>query len=198
MASPRRIGTEHSKTRTALLDAAEHLMVEDGYAAATSRRVAERAGLKPGLVHYYFRTMDDLFIALMRRRVDESLEQQAKALAAPQPLWALWEFHRDTRNTRLAMELSALANHRKALGTELATYASRARTLESDVLSSRMEQYGLDNDPSTAVTLTMVMSGIAHLLVRQQAFGISAGHAETIALVERYLTQFEGERRPES
>ena len=173
-------------------------MVEEGYAAATSRRVAARAGLKPGLVHYYFRTMDDLFIALLRRRVEDSLERQAKALASSQPLWALWEFHRDTTNTRLAMELSALANHRKALGAELAVYASRARVFESDVLSDRLEQYGLGNDPSAAVTLTMVMSGIAHFLVRQQAFGISAGHADTIALVERYLTQFEGERRPDS
>ncbi|MDT5336021.1 MAG: hypothetical protein QOD90_1526, partial [Mycobacterium sp.] len=56
MASDRRIGAPDAKNRGVLLDAAEQLMIEDGYAAVTSRRVAERAGLKPQLVHYYFRT----------------------------------------------------------------------------------------------------------------------------------------------
>ena len=61
----RRIGAESSTTRQALLDAAEQVMREEGYAAVTSRRVAQRAGLKPQLVHYYFRTMDELFLALL-------------------------------------------------------------------------------------------------------------------------------------
>jgi len=67
MASDRRIGGPDAKNRGILLDAAEQLMLEDGSAAVTSRRVAERAGLKPQLVHYYFRTMDDLFIEVFRR-----------------------------------------------------------------------------------------------------------------------------------
>jgi len=42
----------------------------------------------------------------------------------------------------------------------------------------------------------VLMSSISRFLVMEQALGISAGHAETVALVERYLTYFEGERRP--
>ena len=45
MASPRRIGAPDAKNRTVLLDAAESLMLEEGYAAVTSRRVAAQAGL---------------------------------------------------------------------------------------------------------------------------------------------------------
>ena len=70
--SPRRIGAVDSKTRAQLLDAAELLLLEEGYAAVTSRRVAAKAGLKPQLVHYYFRTMDDLFVEVFRRRADEN------------------------------------------------------------------------------------------------------------------------------
>ena len=47
MASPRRIGAQDSKTRALLLEAAERLMLEEGYPAVTSRRVASKAGLKP-------------------------------------------------------------------------------------------------------------------------------------------------------
>ena len=60
----RKIGGESSLTRTALLDAAEKLMRKEGYAAVTSRKLASVAKLTPQLVHYYFRTMDELYLAL--------------------------------------------------------------------------------------------------------------------------------------
>jgi AcrR family transcriptional regulator len=171
-------------------------MLEEGYPAATSRRVAARAGVKPALVHYYFRTMDDLFIALFRRLAERGLERQARALASPQPLWSLWEMVREEPNTAITLELVALANHRKALRAEIALYAERLRNAQVEALSSRLEQYGLRENPSAAVTFMVLMSAISRFLVMEQALGMSAGHAETVALVERYLVQFEGERRP--
>src|SRR5207248_5704599 len=80
--SARRIGAPNSKTRAQLVDAAEQLLLEEGYAAVTSRRVGARAGLKPQLVHYYFRTMDDLFVEIFRRRADENFARFERALAA--------------------------------------------------------------------------------------------------------------------
>ena len=41
----RRIGAEDSATRARLLDVAQQLMLDEGYAAVTSRRVAREAGL---------------------------------------------------------------------------------------------------------------------------------------------------------
>src|SRR5262245_22705522 len=61
---PRRSKVEDSAARTALLDAAEAIMVEDGYAAVSIRRIASQAGLNSALVYYYFDTMDGLFVAL--------------------------------------------------------------------------------------------------------------------------------------
>ena len=63
------------ETRTALLDAAQEIMLEDGYAAVTTRRIATKAGVNSALVYYYFDTMDDLFIELFRRGADRSLER---------------------------------------------------------------------------------------------------------------------------
>ena len=142
MTSARRIGAPDAKNRGVLLDAAEQLMLEEGYAAVTSRRVAEKAGLKPQLVHYYFRTMDDLFLAVFRRRAEEGLEVQAQVLQAPQPLWALWRFSTDPAATAITMEFMALANHRKALRAEIAYYAERFREEQRKALSTVLERYG--------------------------------------------------------
>src|SRR5580700_3956536 len=119
MPSGRRIGAPDAKNRGVLLDAAEQLMLEEGYAAVTSRRVAAQAGLKPQLVHYYFRTMDDLFLAVFRRRAEENVTRAERALATDGSLRALWQLNADPRGARFNIEFVALANHRKAIRTEM-------------------------------------------------------------------------------
>src|SRR3954447_7710229 len=86
----RRLGGVDSKTREELLDAAEQLMLEEGYAAVTSRRVGAKAGLSPQLVHYYFRTMDDLFLEVFRRRADEGLARFERAIESRPTLRTVW------------------------------------------------------------------------------------------------------------
>src|ERR1700732_219330 len=120
MPSGRRIGAPDAKNRGVLLDAAEQLMLEEGYAAVTSRRLADKAGLKPQLVHYYFRTMDDLFLEVFRRRATENAARVDRALAADDSLRALWQLNADPRGAAFTMEFVALANHRKAIRAEIA------------------------------------------------------------------------------
>src|SRR5262245_33115014 len=109
-------------------------MVEEGYPAVTSRRIAAEAGVNPALVHYYFRTMDDLFLALFRRRAEMGLQQQAAAVASDQPLWALWDQSRNSQGTALTNEFVALANHRKVIRTEIAATVAHYRAEEIKVI----------------------------------------------------------------
>jgi AcrR family transcriptional regulator len=192
----RRLGTETSKTRGALLDAAERLMLEEGYAAVTSRRVAARAGLKPQLVHYYFRTMDDLFLALFRRRADQALERQARAVSSEQPLWSLWELSRDPRGTALTMEFTALANHRKAIRAELLAAAERYRAGLLEGFRSVLARYDLDEVAYPPIVCAVLLTSISTFLVIEQVMlGMSTGHAETVAFVEDLIRRLEGDRR---
>ena len=192
MTSPRRIGSEDSATRAALLDAARQLMFEEGYAAVTSRRVAARAGLKPQLVHYYFRTMDDLFLALVRRGAEQNLERQARALASPQPLRALWELSTDPASTVLTMEMSALANHRKAIRSELAAFAEQFRRLQTEALAAVLERYDVDPDEFPPEALAVLLTSISQVLGLEQAIGVTTGHAAMRGIVERVLDRYEG------
>lgn len=191
MTATRRIGAEDSKTRSELLDAAQHLMLEEGYAAVTSRRVAAKAGLKPQLVHYYFRTMDDLFLALFRRGAEQNLERQARALASPQPLRALWAFSSEPGGAALIQEFSALANHRKPIRAEIAAYAERFRSLQADALASVFAEYAIDPEAFPPDAVLVVITAISRIMGLEERLGVTIGHAETRALVERFLARFE-------
>ncbi|MFC5823783.1 TetR/AcrR family transcriptional regulator [Nonomuraea insulae] len=50
-------------TRRRLLDAAAALVPEVGWGGVTTRLVAERAGVAPGVVHYHFASVTDLLVA---------------------------------------------------------------------------------------------------------------------------------------
>jgi AcrR family transcriptional regulator len=196
MASARRIGGPDAKNRIVLLDAAEQLMLEEGYAAVTSRRVAERAELKPQLVHYYFRTMDELFLAVFRRRAEQGLAAQALALESPQPLWALWRFMTDPSATRLTLEFMGLANHRKALHAEIAHYAQRAREEQTKAITTVLQRYGIDTSEVPAVVWTFFATGASQVLVVERSLGMTLGHTEILEFLEEQIRRLEGEPLP--
>lgn len=196
MTSARRIGAPDAKNRGVLLDAAEQLMLDEGYAAVTSRRVADKAGLKPQLVHYYFRTMDDLFQAIFRRRAEQGLVAQQLALQSEQPLWNLWRFNTDPAGTRLTMEIMGLANHRKALRTEIATYAELFREQETKAFMAALERYGVTEDDVPPVVWAVFATSLSRVLVMEQEIGMSSGHEETLAFVDVWLRRLEGDPLP--
>ncbi|HTH85149.1 helix-turn-helix domain-containing protein [Mycobacterium sp.] len=196
MASARRIGAPDAKNRGVLLDAAEQLLLEEGYAAVTSRRVAERAGLKPQLVHYYFRTMEDLFLEVFRRRAEEGLGVLRTALKSPQPLWALWRFSTMPEATRLTMEFMGLANHRKALRAEIVYYAERFREEQNKAIASALERYGVGTSDVPPVVWTVFATSVSQAIVMERALGMSSGHAETFKYCEEWLRRLEGEPLP--
>jgi len=195
MASKRRVGAENSETRSLLLDAAEQLMMEEGYAAITSRRLAAKAGLRSQLVHYYFSTMDELFFALMRRGSERMFKRQAEALASDQPLWALWDLWSDEPTARLSVEMLALASHRRPIAAEQGRVVEQARALQTAVLSRALRDYGLSPQLCPPVSVTVLIVILASGLGMEGTLGISTGHAETRALVEHFLEKFEGPRK---
>jgi AcrR family transcriptional regulator len=182
----RRFGPETSATRTRLLDVTEQLMLDEGYAAVSTRRVAKNAGLTPGLVHYYFRTTDDLLIALYRRSTERNYERLVAALASEDPVQALWELSSEPMRTTLTLEFLALANHRKAIRAEIVRYAELARTLQVEAMARILK-----TAPQAAVSpfgVTALIVVIARGLTMEENVGITTGHEEARELVEWLLS----------
>ncbi|MCV7238860.1 TetR/AcrR family transcriptional regulator [Mycolicibacterium celeriflavum] len=183
-------GGRESATRSALIEATAQVMLEEGYAAATSRRVAAKAGVKPALVHYYFPSMDDLFLAVLREGAEANLARQREAVAAHEPLHALWRLN-STHGARLFMEFMALANHRKAIRSEIAAYAERFGIVEEDVVAEAMKAHGADVEAFPPIVMSMIVTSLARIVLLERGLGITRGHAEAEAFIERYLDRFE-------
>lgn len=194
MATPRRVGAAGSATRAAIIEAAEKVIREDGYAAASTRRVAARAGLKPSLVHYYFPTTDDLLLAVMRKGVEETDAELEAALRAENPLHALWRFFSDTSRTAMALEFMALASHRKSIRAEIAMHSEQMRERQVQVIEQLLGERLAGPDGCPPAGLSLMLAGIGRALVMEGGFGISAGHDAARAFVESWLDRLASDR----
>jgi AcrR family transcriptional regulator len=202
--APRRIGASTSKTRSILLNAAEALMRESGYAAVTSRRLAARAGLKPQLVHYYFRTMDDLFLALFRRVAVGFAQRQSAILKSKEPLKALWDLTSDPKGVVLSYEFVALANHRKAIRAEIAEVGDRLREKQAKILAHCLGDGANGRDTAMGagrwppVFSAVLLDSLARTLALESALGVSAGHGAARATIGRFIRQVDRSLRTKS
>lgn len=66
----------------AILDAAEQVFAASGFAGASMREIADRAGVAQALIHYHFDNKEKLFEAVIARRSGEINERRGKLLDA--------------------------------------------------------------------------------------------------------------------
>jgi AcrR family transcriptional regulator len=184
-------------TREAILDAAETIIRDEGYAAVTSRYVAEKAGLKSQLVYYYFKTMDDLFTAVVARGEDRFLERLSQALVTEQPLRALWEISNDLTSAQFSAELYALANHRKSVHSLISRSAKQVFKMQVAAIEKITSHLGDEEKQELPpAALAFLLMSISVSLANRTSLNVHDGHAEVRALVERYITRVEGPARP--
>lgn len=189
--SPRkRRYVERPDIRASLLDAAEALVREEGYAAATARRVASKVGLKHQVIFYYFGSQDELLLEVYRRVAAVQRERLVAAMASPNPVSALWEIVSDPDETRFTLEFMALANHNELIRAELARDAEAARALQTAALARHFEARGIAPRLSPQV-VALLTTGMARAIVQEATLGIKAGHDEVDALISTSLRQFE-------
>lgn len=170
-------------------------MLEEGYAAVSARRVAAEVGVNVALVHYYFTSMDGLFITLFRRGAEARLQQQSQVLASPQPLWGLWQLTHHQTTTALTLEFIALANHRKAVRAEIAAYLKKFRKMQLQTMGAVLEGYGIDPSTRSPASVIVSMWAISQYLLIEQAFDLDIGHADIVAVIEEHITALEGPPR---
>lgn len=111
-----------------ILDAAARCLVHRGYAGTSLRQIAAEAGVALGLLHYYFRSKDDLLLALVSRTIRRNIESLHNALSAARSSTehlniGLQGIKRDLERNRddhvLLLELVVLALRKPAIAEQL-------------------------------------------------------------------------------
>jgi AcrR family transcriptional regulator len=181
-----------SGTREAILDAARRAFAEQGYQRATIRDVAKLAGVDPALVHHYFGTKQDLFVAAVRLPVNPVDQLTAVLAAEPdqvgqrlvETFLSIWD-HAADQSPLLALIRSAVADEQAA--------ALLREFITEEVLGPLARRVG-SPDAQLRATLAgsqLIGLAMARYIIRVEPLA-SAPAAQVAAVVgptvQRYLT----------
>ncbi len=192
--SQRKIEAEQS--RTLILDTTERLIMDEGYAAVSTRRVAAEAFLKPSLVHYYFRTTDELFLAVFERALEKHRVLIRKALSSANPLHAMWKIATDPQGAAATAEFNALINHRKKIGAEIARGGDEVREVMADEISRYLASMDSPVRRRSAMALATLVMSLGRSLAHEKELGMASGQDDAMAMVDHLLDALTPEERP--
>jgi AcrR family transcriptional regulator len=178
---------------SALLDAAERLLIETGYAALTTRSVAAEAGVNHGLVHYYFGSMEELLLQVLERFTDRLIDRQAAMYEADVPFLEKWRtamrwLDEDVQAgyPKVWWELQAMAWNHPEMRDRLVHVDGIWRDLLRTYFASALDEYGIDFPLEATVALVMAFNKGVQI---EQLSGIDAGHAELLAWIDGWLEE---------
>ena len=191
--SPRQAAEEN------LLDAAERLLVDVGYAGITTRGLAAEAGVNHGLVHYYFGSVENLFVRVLERFTERLIARQRAMYSADIPFIDKWRtamryLDADREYQKVWCELQALAWNRPELQESVARVRGEWGNVLAEAFAEPRERYGVDMPLEALVTLVVTFN---EGMILERLAGLTTGHDELLDWIEGWLEQKEKEwRRP--
>lgn len=178
----------------ALLDAAEQLLVEIGYAAITTRKLAERAGVNHGLVHYYFGSMEDLLLRVVERFTEALIERQKAMYAAESPFIDKWrqamkflEADAESGYHKVWLEMQAMGWNHDAVRARLQQVHQQWIDVVLPAFERGLTELGVDKRrfPTKSVVALVVTFNQGIMLERLS--GVDSGHRDLLRMVDRML-----------
>jgi len=190
LTSKRRFGPRNSEISHAIMDAAEKVIRDEGYAAVSSRRVAEVAAIQQSLVYYYFESMDDLLVATFQRRTERGMARYEKDARSDKPVAAIWKDLNEGLDARMSFAFVSLASHNERVRDVYTRFLSQSRKLQADVIAKDATARGIDISPATPTALAFIIHSTSLVMAREAALGMTEGHDEVRSLLEGLLEKF--------
>jgi len=190
LTSKRRFGPRNSEISHAIMDATEQVIRDEGYAAVSSRRVAEVAAIQQSLVYYYFESMDDLLVATFQRRAERRMAVYEKDARSDKPVAAIWKDLNEGLDARMSFAFVSLASHNERVRDVYTRFLSQSRKLQADVIAKDATARGIDISPATPTALAFIIHSTSLVMAREAALGMTEGHDEVRSLLEGLLEKF--------
>lgn len=193
-------GASDHRTATALMDAAERLLITHGRAGVTTRRVAEEAGQPHGLVRYHFGSLETLLLRTLDRAAGRIIDRQRELYGGDQAFVEKWRTAMNLIDTDLAAgfpklvaELFALAWNDQAYRDGLEQTMREFTDMLAEAVTGANREYGtrLAADDVQALA-TLIRTFQIGMLIERLA-GIEIGHTELLTAVDRRLADRQGD-----
>jgi AcrR family transcriptional regulator len=176
----------------ALLDAAERLLADVGYAGVTTRSLAQEAGINHGLVHYYFGSNENLLVRALERFTGRLIARQRELYAADVPFADKWRtamrylLSEDVRYQKIWLELQALAWNNPDIRARLARVNAEWRAVLTEAFAQPRRELGIALPLEALVSLVMTFNlGI----IIERLGGIGTGHRELLDWIEQWISR---------
>jgi AcrR family transcriptional regulator len=183
--------TKRAAAESALLDAAERLLVDVGYAGVTTRRLAEEAGVNHGLVHYYFGSNENLLVRALERFTERLIGRQRALYSADEPFVEKWRtamrflVSEDSAYEKIWLELQALGWNDPTLRERLALVNAEWRAVLTEAFA----------EPHRALAISMPLDALVALVITfnvgimvERLGGIDTGHRELLEWIDGWLS----------
>jgi AcrR family transcriptional regulator len=180
---PARTSAERGReVRQRLLDTAASLIPEVGWSAVSTRAVAERAGVTPGLIHYHFSSVQALLREAALRVMGEVVSATSLAFISADDLdagldlmlGALDSCPGDDATSLLFTETCLAATRDPQLRTDLSTLVAGFR----EELATWLATHGQDRPEATSAVLAATIDGL--MLHRVLGAELTSATAATI------------------
>lgn len=185
-----------------MLDAAERLLVREGYAAISTRRVAAEAGLNHGLIHYYFGSMEELLVQVLERFTKQLVERQQEMYSRDIPFIDKWrtamaylDSDQASGYQKIWLELQALAWNREDLRGRVAAVNAEWRTVLKDAFESAARGYGIDTDEIPVEGIVSLVMTFNEGIILERLNGIHDGQQALLDLIDHWLARLEETKR---
>ena len=200
----REVSEARQQATVALLDAAERLLYEVGYAGVTTRRVAEEAGVKHGLVHYYFGSMEELLTQTLERLADRLAKRLDEHYADPALPFAekwrivvqFWIQEPRSRFPKILLELTAMSWNNPQLRQRISAVYARFRAIFERYFQEAIRDYGLE-EPQFPLKAVAAAAGTLQLgVIVEGLSGFHEGHRQLLTWIQSRLDFLEEAKTP--
>jgi AcrR family transcriptional regulator len=193
---------DRASTVEAFLDAAERLLIRVGYARISTRSLAKEAGANHGLVHYYFGSMEELFVRVLERFTARLIARQRAMYAADMPFADKWrtamsylEADQEAGYQKVWLELQAMAWNRPDLQERLRRVNEEWRSVLTDALTRAAHDYGVDTDVFPVEAIVSLVMTFNQGIFLERHLGIHDGQSELLGVIDNLLNRLEGSRK---
>jgi AcrR family transcriptional regulator len=189
MAMQQRLGVRDSDIRARLLATAIGIVEAEGCNALTMGRLARSVGLTRPSVHYYFGTIEDVFVEILRTRHEEVRQRTLRGLDDNDAiLREIWNFRRAA--DAVTLEFMAMALRSEKIREELSKATDELLTIAAQGIAAYADRKGIAL-PVPAIAMATILRALSYNVAMGKVMGATAGQQETIAAVEAWLSDLE-------